>query len=309
MASQTFSDLIATLKLASFVSTTSSLTAPDILTLANRSYRSYVVPFLKTLRDEWNVAKTDYDATTDSNGRVTIPDSVASTIRTIAWNNNGRLIPLSRIEPENAFAYQVQQSTPVGFMLRGYELQILPIQTAAFPIVITYLKRPPVGVLEESAGEIDSHVGLALTLAGQVPLAWQSDIPDAVDLISNNSPFSPVAESVTVVSLVGQVLTLSGISASLVADGFWVSDVGTSPFPNIPTELHPLLELDVICTLLGTIAGDKRLKTAKEDREAMRKQLWALMAPRTQGSIRPIVNRNAPGMGGYGWWNRYGGLR
>ncbi len=308
MAANTFSDLIATLKLASFVSTTSSLTAPDILKLANRSYRSYIVPFLKTLRDEWQVSKVDYSATTDSSGRVAIPNSVASTVRTVAWNNNGRLIPLSRIEPENAFAYQRASSVPAGFMLKGYELQILPIQSSAWPIVIAYMKRPPIGVLEEDAGEIDSHVSLALTL-GAVPLEWQASAPTAVDLISSESPFSPVAESVAVVSLVGSVLTLTGIDPALVVDGFWVADVGASPYPNLPIELHPLLELDVICTLLGTIAGDKRLKPAKDDRDAMRKDMLALMAPRSQGSIRPIVNRNAVGMGGYGWWNRYGGLR
>lgn len=307
MAANTFSDLIATLKLASFVSTTSSLTAPDILKLANRSYRSFIVPFLKTLRDEWQVAKVDYSATTDSSGRVAIPNSVASTVRTVAWNNNGRLIPLSRIEPENAFAYQRASSTPAGFMLKGYELQILPIQSSAWPIVIAYMKRPPIGVLEEDAGEVTNVAGFDLTL-DVVPLAWQASAPTSVDIISNESPFSPIAEDVAC-SLVGDVLTVSGVSSSLLGIGQWVADVGASPYPNLPIELHPLLELDVICTLLGTIAGDKRLKPAKDDRDAMRKDMLSLMAPRSQGSIRPIVNRNAPGMGGYGWFNRYGGLR
>lgn len=303
-----FSDLIELVKLKSFTSTTTSLTEPNLLALLNDSYRSFVVPFLKTLRDEWNVAKADYVANTDANSMVTIPNSVASTMRTVAWKNNALLYPLSRVEPENAFGYQNATSVPQGFMLKGYQLVVLPIQTASYELHISYMRRPPTGMLEEDAGEIESHSGPALTLA-EVPIAWQESMPATVDLISNNSPFSPVAEGVTVASLnsTTRVLTLSGIDSGLIEDGFWVSDPGSSPFPNIPFEIHPLLELDVVCTLFGTIAGDKRLKSAVDARKQLRDDLYRVMAPRTQGSIRPLVNRNAPGMQGFGWWSRYGG--
>ncbi len=305
---QTFSNLIRMLKLKGFVSTTSSLSEPDLLALANDSYRSTVVPFCKSLRDEWNVAKDDYVATTDANGRIDIPNSVASTMRTIAWKSDQYLVPLSRIEPENAFRYQQNSGsqTPAGFMLKGYQLVILPTQASGFEIHVAYMKRPPEGVLEVDAGLIDSHVSLALTL-DSVPLEWQAAAPTEVDLISNNSPFSPVAESVAVVSLVGNVLTLSGISAGLVEDGFWVADVGFSPFPNIPTELHPLLELDVINTLFGTMAGDKRGPAAAKALTEMKMSMLKMMGPRTQGNTRPIVNYNAPGMSGLRWGGRWGG--
>ncbi len=305
MAANTFSDLISTLKLVSFTSTTNSLTAPNLLSLLNRSYRSYISPFLKTLRDEWQVAKDDVELTTDSSGRVTIPNSVASTLRTVAWRNNSILYPLTRVEPENAFAYQQQSTIPAGFMLKGYQLVILPVQSSAYTIVVSYMKRAPTGVLEESAGEVVNVAGYDLTL-DVVPLAWQSSAPTSVDLISNESPFSVVAEDVAC-SLAGNVLTLSGISSSLLALGQWVSDVGTSPYPNLPIEIHPLLELDVINTLFGTIAGDKRQKAAQNDRDMMRKELALLMSPRAQGNSKPIVNYNAPGMRGYGRYGRYGG--
>ncbi len=305
---ETFSSLIATLKLKAFQSASSSLGDPDLLRLVNDSYRSFIVPFCKSLRDEWNVAKSDYVATTDSDGRIDIPNSVASTMRTIAWKSDQYLVPLTRIEPENAFRYQQNagSQTPAGFMLKGYQLCILPTQTSGFEIHVAYMKRPPEGVLDTDAGEVDSHVGLALTLA-DVPVSWQEEAPAAVDLISNNSPFSVVAESVTVVSLAGSVLTLSGISTGLVEDGFWVADVGFSPFPNIPTELHPLLELDVINTLFGTMMGDKRAKAASEARADMMAGMLKMMGPRTQGNTRPIINYSAPGMSGLRFGGRWGG--
>ncbi len=304
---QTFSNLIRMLKLKAFVSTSNSISEPDLLALCNDSYRSTVVPFCKSLRDEWNVAKDDYVATTDANGRIGIPDSVASTMRTIAWQSNQYLVPLSRIEPENAFRYQQNSNsqTPAGFMLKGYQLVILPTQASGFEIHIAYMKRPPEGVLEVDAGEVIGVSGFDLTLEA-VPLAWQSSAPTSVDLISNNSPFSPIAEDVAC-SLVGNVLTLSGVSSSLLGVGQWVADVGFSPFPNIPTELHPLLELDVINTLFGTMTGDKRGPAAMKALEAMKLSMLKMMGPRTQGNTRPIVNYSAPGMSALRWGGKWGG--
>jgi hypothetical protein len=137
-----------------------------------------------------------------------------------------------------------------------------------------------------------------LTLAS-VPVAWQSSAPTEVDVISGDSPFSALAESVEVVSLVGSVLTLTGISASLIERGCWVANVGETPFPNIPIELHPLLQRSVITELYaGT--GDKRLDGSMQLQMKLEADIKATNAPRTQGNSRPIVNRSAPGMGG-GW--------
>lgn len=300
----TWSDAIDRVSLKGFISANTSLEPAQILELLEDSMRSYVVPFAKAVRDEWFVSTTDYDASTDSNSRIKLPDSVASTIRTISWLNAGIYYPLPRIEPENAFDYQQASSVPLGFMLKGYELVILPAQSASFTIRCAYMKRPPSAVLEDDAGEIASHVGLALTLAG-VPLAWQSATPSTVDLINSNSPFSVVSSGVTVVSLVGMVLTVSGISSALVSNGYWVSDAGTSPYPNIPIELHPLLEQDVICTIYQA-QGDKRLKGAMDKKAEFEKMLMKAMAPRTQGSSRVVVNNSAPGMSGRRWggWTR-----
>ena len=299
----TASSAISRIVLKAWTSTARGLSDSQLLELLNDSLRSYVVPFTKTLRDEWWVSE-DIELTTDSDGKVAIPNSVASTLRTVAWNNSGILCPLPRIEPESSFGYQPSSSSgnPAGFMLRGYSLEILP-RCASVPLVLTVMKRPHDMVLDGDAGEIASHASLALTLE-DVPLAWQSSAPTAVDLISNESPFSPIAEDVTVSSLAGSVLTLSGISASLVEDGFWVADVGETPFPNIPIELHPLLEQHVIVTMFAGL-GDKRLDAAGDLLKKYEADLRRTMSPRTQGSSRPLLNPTAPGMRS-GFW-RYGG--
>lgn len=298
----TASDTIARVKLKAWASTSGSLSDEQLCDLCNDSLRSYVVPFLKAVRDEWFVSGSE-SVTPDANGRIAIPNSVASTIRTIWWNNNNQFIPLVRIEPENAPAYLGQNSgtQPYGYMLKGYEIQLLPHNVGSVTVRIDFMERPATMVLEEEAGHIASHVGLALTLS-DTPLAWQEETPATVDLISSESPFRTVASDATVVSLVGDVLTLSGIDTALVEDGFWVADVGCNPFPNVPIEFHPLLQQDVITTLYQGL-GDKRLQGATQKLMKLDADLRTTMAPRTQGSARPIVNRSGPGMriARWGW--------
>lgn len=297
----TASDAIARIKLKGWTSNSTSLSDPEILGLLDDSLRSFIVPFLKTVRDEWFVSGTE-NVTPDANARIPMPNSVASTIRTISWNNNNQFYPLVRIEPENQFGYigQNANSQPYGYMLKGYEIQILPTNIGSVSVRIEFMERPAEMVLAENAGVVASHSTLALTLTS-VPLAWQTAAPTAVDVISADSPFAAIASDVTVVSLVGSVLTLSGISSALIVNGCWVTDVGTNPFPNVPIEFHPLLQRSVINDIYAGV-GDKRLDASMKLQEKLEKDLRRTMAPRTQGSARPILNRSGPGMGQYRRW-------
>lgn len=300
--SYTASASIARIKSKGFVSTATTLSDAEVLEWLDDSMRSYIVPFLKKVRDEWFVSGSE-DVTPDSNARIPVPNSVASTIRTITWNNNGAPTPLVRVEPENSFLYQRANggNQPYGYMLKAYEIQILPTNIGSVSVHIDFMERPPAMVLESDAGLISSHSGLALTLSA-VPLAWQSSTPSTVDLISSESPFKTVASDVAVSSLSGSVLTLSGISSSLVEDGFWVSDPGTNPFPAVPIEFHPLLQRSVI-TELYSGTGDKRIDSSMKLQKKLEDELSRTMAPRTQGSARPIINKNSVGMRNFArWW-------
>jgi hypothetical protein len=121
-----------------------------------------------------------------------------------------------------------------------------------------------------------------------------------VDLISGGSPFSKV-DTYDVLSLASDVLTLTEDPGATA--GQYVSDVDTSPFANIPVELYPLLEQDVIVQLF-TGLGDKRLPAAMARRDSLEKMAKSTMASRTQGNSRPIVNGSAPGMRSWAYWGR-----
>lgn len=297
--------LINRITLKAYTSASRSLSDQQILDLANDSLRSYIVPLASTLREEWWVGKTDIVVTTDANGAVTIPDSVASTLRTVAWNNAGILTPLTRVEPEAAFQYQPQTGMPLGFTLRGYTLFVLP-STPGIVLHLACMLRPLQMVLTENAAEVSSRVSNVLNLVS-VPLAWQEEAPTVVTVVKGASPFSPV-ETYDVVFLdVPNKQIIIGVtddSYQSIEAGDYVSDEDTSPFANIPVELYPLLEVDVIATLFQGL-GDKRLKGILDRKKELEMMAKRTMAPRTQGNARPIVNPAAPGMRGYmGIWPR-----
>lgn len=300
----TVQSLIDRIALKAFTGTSGSLSSQQLVDLCNDSLRSYLVPLTMSLREEWWVGKTDISSTTDSNGQVVLPDTVAASLRTVAWNNAGIQCPLTRVEPENSFIYLAMQGQlPVGFELRGYTLTVLP-KTPGIVLKITAMLRPAQMVLPDDAAELVGGAGNVLTLVS-VPLAWQAATPTQVDIIAADSPFINIG-TFGVSSLVGNVLTLT--SSPSIPNGYvptrqpWVSDVGTSPFASIPAELYPLLEQDVIVQLFGAL-GDKRLSGAAQRKKELEDFAKKAMAPRTQGNARPIVNPNAPGMRStIGYW-------
>ncbi len=304
----TASDAIERIKLKAWTSTSSSLTDAQLIELLDDSLRSYIVPFLKSVRDEWFVSGSE-SVTPDSNGRIALPNSVASTIRTIWWLNNNQYVPLPRIEPENAPAYLgVNSGTqPRGFMLKGYEIQILPTNVGSITVRIDFMERPASMVLEEDAGEIESAqqsgATTDVTLVA-MPIAWQELQPNVVDVVSSESPFSTLQEDVNVSGLTGNVISIDDLTTearvAVLGGNAWLADAGSSPFPNIPIEFHPLLQQDVISTLYAGL-GDKRLSATVDKQKKLEMDLRKTMAPRTQGSARPIINRSGPGMNSNRW--------
>lgn len=285
--------LIDRVALKAFVSSSTSLTPQQILDLCNDSLRSYVVPLVNSLREEFWVGKEDITLTTDANGAVTVPDSFASTLRTVAWNNGGVLTPLTRIEPENSFQYlAVGGSQPAGFELRGYTLVVLP-KVSGITLHLAAVMRPPQMVSVDDAAEVASQAGPVLTLES-VPLDWQSTAPTEVDLVSGASPFS-VIDTFGVVSLDSALGELTLDETPVLGASTWAADVGGSPFANVPVELYPLLEVDVVATLYQAL-GDKRLKGILERKKELEGLVQRSMGPRTQGNARVIVNPSAPGM-------------
>ena len=142
-----------------------------------------------------------------------------------------------------------------GFYLQGNQVQIFPYGLASGKLVRISFQRAPADLcLTSAAGQIVSIVGDVCTLDKVLP--WHSGITQ-VNAISNDMPHDYVANAtipqtvytsyaplsnMTIVSCVGNVVTLPAGTGANVQAGDWLCPRGYSVFAqNIPKELLPVL--------------------------------------------------------------------
>lgn len=299
--------IVAKIESDGYLSTSTSLGSQDIVNKLNESFYSYLVPLITSQSEEFFIDRKTIKVTSDQNSQITLPDSVSSSLRTVTYYNNGNPYNLTRIDPKDEVNYIGQQQTqyPYGYMLTGFTMTLLP-KGGPTEVHLRVERRPSEIVLNSNAGQITAVSGSVLTL-NNMPIAWQESAPTLVDVVSDNSPFSPLVTQAQVASVTGTTtLTLQNVSASdlaLIVVGSWVADPDCSPYANIPKDWYLLLQLDVVCSIMQT-EGDQRLKGLMQRKDEIEKRLMRTMAPRTIGSVRPIVNYSAPGMGMGRRWGR-----
>ena len=78
--------------------------------------------------------------------------------------------------------------------------------------------------------------------------------------------------------------------------GDYVCAEGESPVVQLPVELHPLLVQRVVMKVLEANGG-KQFDRAKAVCDEMLKDVHSMLAPRSEGSPRYLINYNGPGFG------------
>lgn len=153
----------------------SSFSDADLVAFANEEVLADIVPMLLEVREEY----LDYSSTSAAAATIAIPtDAIGSTLRLVQWaaTSADPYRPLNRIEPERAGDLGYGGTGPVGFMLEGNNIVLLPLgATFSGTVKLTYPKRP---TAIQTTGSIDSAIPLealpylALRVAYQ---AWDSE--------------------------------------------------------------------------------------------------------------------------------------
>jgi hypothetical protein len=269
-------------------------TTVDGFALMNEESRVYVTSVLKSCREEYLVNEQDHDvAFTAGQAQVRVPSRcVGSALRSI-WilDSSDEPQPLNRIEPERQHLYPGRGS-PVGYVLRGNTIQLLPAPDAAGTLRLGYLQRLSTVVAEDACGLITA----INTLTREVTLSALPStftVAETYDLVQGEPPFSALAIDQTV-TIAGSVLTFSSVPDDL-AVGDYVCLAGETPIVQLPLECHALLAQRVTVKVLEA-QGGPRYDAAKASLDEMKADVLRLLSPRVTGSTRPIINPNGPGM-------------
>jgi hypothetical protein len=285
-------DILALVKASSYlVSSPQTLEDAELLRFLNGELIG-VLSLLKAINEEYLVVSKDVTYSSGA-ASVAIPSrALAGTLRTVEVVESSIPRPLKRIEPTQNHEYVEGPGWPLGYMLRGSRVHLLPVPSSNTTLRLTFMQRPGKVVLEEAAAQItalDSGTGV-LTFAS---LPTTHVTATDYDFVGQATPYATVAIDQTATGATSTTLTFASLPTEL-AVGDWVALAEQSPFPSIPSELDPLLAQAIICRWLSA-AGNSAAGGEFKTLERMRTEASALLAPRSIGSIRPLVNRYGPG--------------
>lgn len=264
----------------------------SVLNILNEEIDVGLLDTLLTLHEEHLVTYTDQ---IPENKRLIIPSrSVASKLRDLHKLDGGTTREMSRVSLEEISDFESGYSNSSNdlFYIEGDEVVLLG--DSAHTMRMYFNLRPNVISLESECAQITSIDRTTGTIQfSSIPSTFSS--LDKLDFIQEKSPnkilaFDIDVDSVTI-STKTMVVSPSSIPARLTV-GDWVCPVETSPYPNVPTEMHPLLAQRAAIFILEALGDNENLTSARGKLNQMEKSIQKLLDDRVEGAPRKIKSRH-----------------
>ncbi len=265
----------------------------SILDILNEEIDVGLLDTLLTLHEEHLVTYTDKQATDGK--RLVIPSrSVASKLRDIHKLTGSTVREMSRVTLEELSDYNNSSFYLNSdlFYVEGDE--IVMVDTSNEIMRMYFHLRPNVIVLESTCAKItaiDRTTGIIQF--DSIPKEF-TNITE-IDFIQEKSPNKILSFDIAVdsVSVSTRNITVNPSSIpSRLTVGDWVCPVETSPYPNVPTEMHPLLAQRAACFILEALGDNDNLASARGKLNQMEKSIQKILDDRVEGAPRKIKSRH-----------------
>lgn len=279
-------------------STSDTLSTTDFLAFATEEMRSYCLPLLVSLDEEYGVSTYTVALTSGTASYLIPPRASGDSARVVEISSGSGYTPITRISPTEQNAYALTGDVQAFFFNDDY-VTLVPTPTSSSTLRIKYIRRPNalVQATTGSSGAIAIVSAIntgtkTITTTATVPSTYSTSVQ--FDLIRAKPGFPLLAIDQTVTSCSGTTIIFSDTLPTDLAVGDYVCRAGESPVPQIPVELHPLLAQRTKFACLEAL-GDQKAGAALASCERMKADVLPLLTPRSKGNSRPIVNRFGPG--------------
>lgn len=299
----TTDELISQIKrrgmIASTSSSTNTLSTTDLLSFINDEIQTFMVPLIMSTREEFFVTYADQTIAAGTSAYEIPPRAIGAKLKNVTVLNGSDYVPLERIEPEAITrSPTTANGPPEGYYLQGNSVVLWPTPSVSGTLRLYYFIRPNRCVVAADCSAITT-VGSTTVVVSTVGTNFGTSAA-YYDFVKYKGAFEcrAIDQSGTRSTT---TLTFSGGVPSNVVVGDYVALAGESPFPQIPIELHPLLAQRVVVRALeATSDPSVPIHVAEADR--MKQAALTMLTPRSEGSSRYVINRNAPG---FGRWTRF----
>lgn len=282
-------DLIKSAKRrAKIPSAQASWSPTEILSSADEQIQSYVLPLIRRMREDYGLQSLDFALTTPDRQGTTGPfrvpyRAVGGAIRDVyLLDANRNPIDVPRITPDD-----LEQAT-WGVYFVGNVLYLLNKTTQSAPITLRmmYFLRPNRLVQQASAAQITGiNFGTGAVTLGSVPAGYSGQT--TWDLVQGRPGFDTLAFDFAGTLGGSTVFFSSALPGDLVV-GDYVCLPETTPVPQIPPELHPLLAQRVAVQYLES-EGDQSVIQAAQTLSRMEADAMTLLTPRIEGRAKHII--------------------
>lgn len=266
----------------------------DILEMATEEIRTYCVPLLKEINEEFLIRRQLYTVGSQSDPKLyrLPPRCSAEVIKAVQYQGtDGSFFPLERVEPESAHYFGENR-----FYLE--DDHVILTQTPSFSVLrVLYFMRPNKLVLPSTCRQVidcAESLGVWSVSFYYDATAGFAGTPQytGIDVIQNQPGFRSVVMDRPYAIDPGGVtagFALNADDTQRPEPDDWVAAAGQSPFPQVPAEVHPLLAQRVAMRMLeGKNAAGYQLLA--NELVATEQRIRGLLRNRVEGSSRYIHN-------------------
>jgi hypothetical protein len=285
---------------------TSTFQDEDILDILNEEVTQGLLSTIMVLNEEHMVDHIDIpiDSSEDLSGGVEIPErAVGNKLREVSYIRSGNVYELSRISLEEISDfrndYDRYNYNLDLFYVEGNKVKFISNKVNADFIRMYFYMMPNDIVKEDECSEVFSIVdngdGTTTLNMTSVPDAF-SNLP-TMDVVGAKVPNKIKKFDITPISVNRTQKTITFNTSDI--DGFiekgdFVCQQFTSPYLNMPTEMHSLLAQRAAIYILEALGDTEGLRNAMMRLQQMETSIQTILEDRVEGAPQKINPRHSP---------------
>lgn len=298
----TSDDLIRSLKRRALIPTDqSTFSTEDFLEILNEEMDTGILPYLIEQHEEHLVNFVELSADLEAPFEYEIPyRAIGNKLRDVALiDSGGNPYELSRASLEEISDYKsftTIDDTGVFYMENNKVVFMSVNASPNSKVRMYFYLRPSVLVLEKDAGRIiEISVGATETVLTLSNFPSDFSNNPLFDIVGSKSPNKLKKFDIQASTVNQNTKSVSIPNESLPQDlvvGDYLCEAEESPFPQIPTELHPILAQRGAVYCLESLGDTEGLGNAARKLESMEKGVTNLIENRVEGAPQKIKPRH-----------------
>ena len=276
---------------------TSTYTDSDVLDILNEEMDVGLLNTLLVLNEEHLVTNTEVPFVSGQDSYKIPYRAIGNKLRDVAYIGSSGVYELSQISLEELSDYRRGYTNRYQdvFYIEGDEVKFVNVVLQAEKIRMYFYLRPNVIVKEDECAKINSiDRNTGIILVSNFPTAHSSTTE--FDFIQTRTPNKilgfDITPSATNKNQFSYTFDPEDIPDSLQA-GDYICIAEESPFPNVPTELHPILAQRAAVFILEAMGDTENLQNARGKLAQMENSVQTMLESRVEGAPQKINPRHS----------------